>query len=68
MATIIYGRAFKTPKKRFKEIEGVSYLEVADKWLVRVKMKNGVLTTLKAFKNKKEATDYYNKHINNTPK
>lgn len=60
MAQIYYGRAFKTPKKRLKEPEGVYYLEEADKWIIRVR-KNNHLTTLKAFKNKKEAIEYYKK-------
>lgn len=62
MATIIYGRAFKTPKKRLKEKEGVSFLVEADKWIVRAKNKNGNLTTLRAFENKKDAIEYYNKY------
>lgn len=62
-AIIIYGRAYKTPKHRNKDVEGVSYLKAANKWLVRIKNKKGYLTTLKAFENKVQADDFYSDYM-----
>jgi hypothetical protein len=60
MAGINYGNSYSKKKGMCKNKKvGVSYAELADKWIVRV-LKRGTVITIAQFKTKEEAECYYN--------
>jgi CRISPR/Cas system CMR-associated protein Cmr5 small subunit len=59
MAGLNYGNSFTKKRGMYKNKKvGVSYAELADKWIVRI-LKNGTVTTIAQFKTKEEADEYY---------
>ena len=59
MAGLNYGYSYTKKRGMHKNKKvGVSYAELAHKWVVRV-LKNGTVTTVAGFKTKEEADKYY---------